>query len=494
MYGLAFSERRNPARETAPRGDIALAIGWCAWRAAARTGVALSAFLHERLAREVAPGAALPLDAPLPFASWEAFDAVADWRGRAVAGSPEPADCPLGVAVRDFFANGGAQCYVIGLGSPPPLGLAPAFRDAAFARLLPDLVDRDRASWRGVAQLLALDEVALLLAPDLPELAASQADRLAPSRDAPDPPEVFVECGSHAEGRRGDPGLLRLPAPRCDDDDYARWRGYAQRLGDFLARHRRDCTALLALPLPAATARVARDARAAMDGLQSSFVQVAYPWLRPVQPPRTPEGLVAPDGALAGLVAATCIAQGAFRTAAGRAPADVYDVEPLPPPRELVTPAADAQAWTSRLSLFAPRLARIELLSDRTASDRAGWRNAAVGRLMGLLLRQARALGDALAFETAGEALFAAIRRRVEALLTSLWQQGALRGAQPAEAFAVRCDRTTMTQNDLDHGRVVCLVEFAPTYSLERIRVELTLTEAAGAGWRDAAALAEVVA
>lgn len=37
-----------------------------------------------------------------------------------------------------------------------------------------------------------------------------------------------------------------------------------------------------------------------------------------------------------------------------------------------------------------------------------------------------------------------------------------LLGAKPAEAFFVRCDRSTMTQTDIDEGRLSCLVGIAP--------------------------------
>ncbi len=42
-------------------------------------------------------------------------------------------------------------------------------------------------------------------------------------------------------------------------------------------------------------------------------------------------------------------------------------------------------------------------------------------------------------------------------------------GAKPEEAFFVRCDRTTMTQNDLDNGRMICLIGVAPTYPAEYV-------------------------
>ena len=40
-------------------------------------------------------------------------------------------------------------------------------------------------------------------------------------------------------------------------------------------------------------------------------------------------------------------------------------------------------------------------------------------------------------------------------------------GAKPEEAYFVRCDRTTMTQNDLDNGRLICLVGIAPSRPAE---------------------------
>ena len=39
---------------------------------------------------------------------------------------------------------------------------------------------------------------------------------------------------------------------------------------------------------------------------------------------------------------------------------------------------------------------------------------------------------------------------------------GALLGDKPEQAYFVTCDRSTMTQNDLDNGRLVCLIGVAP--------------------------------
>ena len=64
-------------------------------------------------------------------------------------------------------------------------------------------------------------------------------------------------------------------------------------------------------------------------------------------------------------------------------------------------------------------------------------------------------------FEPNGEGLWANVRRTIEDFLLNEWQNGALLGDKPDKAYFVKCDRTTMTQNDLDNGRLVCLIGVA---------------------------------
>ena len=65
-------------------------------------------------------------------------------------------------------------------------------------------------------------------------------------------------------------------------------------------------------------------------------------------------------------------------------------------------------------------------------------------------------------FEPNGEQLWSNVRRTVEDFLQNEFQRGAYVGNKPEQAYWVRCDRTTMTQNDLDNGRLICLVGVAP--------------------------------
>lgn len=66
-----------------------------------------------------------------------------------------------------------------------------------------------------------------------------------------------------------------------------------------------------------------------------------------------------------------------------------------------------------------------------------------------------------VAFEAQGEPLWANVRETLANFLHNEWRAGRLQGAAPQQAFFVQCDRSTMTQNDLDHGRLVCLIGVA---------------------------------
>ena len=64
-------------------------------------------------------------------------------------------------------------------------------------------------------------------------------------------------------------------------------------------------------------------------------------------------------------------------------------------------------------------------------------------------------------FENNGPALWANVAQTVSDFLINEWHNGALLGNKPEEAFFVRCDRSTMTQNNLDNGQLVCLIGVA---------------------------------
>ncbi len=70
-------------------------------------------------------------------------------------------------------------------------------------------------------------------------------------------------------------------------------------------------------------------------------------------------------------------------------------------------------------------------------------------------------------FEPNNEKLWARVRATITQFLTGVWRDGALMGTKPEEAFFVKCDRTTMTQDDIDNGRLICIIGIAPVKPAE---------------------------
>ena len=65
-------------------------------------------------------------------------------------------------------------------------------------------------------------------------------------------------------------------------------------------------------------------------------------------------------------------------------------------------------------------------------------------------------------FEPNDEPLWALVRQTITNFLTTVWRNGALFGATAEEAFFVACDRSTMTQDDIDNGRLICVIGDRP--------------------------------
>ncbi|GAB4191669.1 MAG: hypothetical protein OHK0022_05520 [Roseiflexaceae bacterium] len=97
----------------------------------------------------------------------------------------------------------------------------------------------------------------------------------------------------------------------------------------------------------------------------------------------------------------------------------------------------------------------------RTVSSDPEWKYVNVRRYFNYLEASIDRGSQWAVFEPNGERLWDNIRATIEGFLYNEWVSGALLGSSPQEAFFVRCDRSTMTQNDLDNGRLICLVGVA---------------------------------
>jgi uncharacterized protein len=362
---------------------------------------------------------------------------------------------------------------------------------------------RDPATWRGAAHALGIDEAAMLLLPDLPDLCAPPPDPAAPPPEPTPPPEAFRPCGPLAVPGAAAPAPLAVSAPRLDA---AGWRLWSRALAfalDLLdapggAHHRRDVMLLASLPRPAPGAGDAQapfdlvaDARppdgesAAEPGwLGSRRLALGYPWLATPGARGAPEGLEGAEGALAGVLARTALGAGANRSAAGRPLGSVLRAVPELGSGELararLTGPGGGSDWAgARISLIGrdPGEA-FALISDATLAAEDALRAGGVSRLVGVILRASRTLGQDRLFEASGEPLWARLRDEVEGLMGRLFGLGAFAGGSPDEAFSVRCDRSTMSRADIDAGRLIAEIDFRAAQPVHRVRVALDLGRA----------------
>jgi phage tail sheath protein FI len=101
------------------------------------------------------------------------------------------------------------------------------------------------------------------------------------------------------------------------------------------------------------------------------------------------------------------------------------------------------------------------------------WKYVPVRRL-GLFIEESLYRGIRWAvFEPNDEALWAKLRAQTGLFLDALFRAGALQGGTPDEAYFVRCGRDTMSQNDLDNGRLTLVIGIAPLKPAEFVEITI---------------------
>lgn len=103
----------------------------------------------------------------------------------------------------------------------------------------------------------------------------------------------------------------------------------------------------------------------------------------------------------------------------------------------------------------------------RTISSDPEWKYVNVRRLFNYIESSIDRSTQWVVFEPNNERLWANVTETVSDFLFVLWRDGWLLGSKPEQAYFVRCDRTTMSRNDIDNGRLICLIGVAPSKPAE---------------------------
>ncbi len=182
----------------------------------------------------------------------------------------------------------------------------------------------------------------------------------------------------------------------------------------------------------------------------------------------------APCGVIAGLYARTDVERGVWKAPAGTdaslrgAQGMVYKL--TDPENGALNPLGLNCLRNFPLYGHVAWGARTLVGADAEASE---WKYVPVRRLA-LFIEESLYRGTKwVVFEPNDEPLWAQIRLNIGAFMQSLFLQGAFQGKTPREAYLVRCDKTTTTQNDIDRGIVNIVVGFAPLKPAEFVIIKI---------------------
>ncbi len=217
------------------------------------------------------------------------------------------------------------------------------------------------------------------------------------------------------------------------------------------------------------------DATTDFVGTRSNYAALFFPRLRQPNPLRDNQvEEFVPSGAVAGVFARTDAQRGIWKAPAGQE-ASLVGV-----PQLSVSLTDDENGELNPLGVNClrafPLIGRVVWGSrtlegaDQLASE---WKYVPVRRTA-LFIEESLYRGTKwVVFEPNDEPLWAQIRLNVGAFMQNLFRQGAFQGKTPREAYFVKCDKETTTQNDINLGIVNILVGFAPLKPAEFVILKI---------------------
>jgi len=188
------------------------------------------------------------------------------------------------------------------------------------------------------------------------------------------------------------------------------------------------------------------------DRSAGDFGAIYYPWIwsaDPIGRGRNPKILLPPSGFMAGIYARIDNSRGVFKAPAGIEAGVAGTVS-------VATTVSDVEQ--DRLNPISVNVVRsvpgsgYVVWGTRTFGSDASWRYIPVRRTA-IFLRVSIYYGIQWAvFEPNDEPLWAELRLNIRSFMLTQFRAGAFQGSTPDEAFFVKCDSATTTQQDIDNG------------------------------------------
>lgn len=201
----------------------------------------------------------------------------------------------------------------------------------------------------------------------------------------------------------------------------------------------------------------------------SEYAAVYHPWLEVNDPLDKKNIFIPPSGSVAGIYARSDNTNGVQKAPANevvracvglRTPYNKGEQDILNPMGVNLIRAFPGQG--------------IRVWGARTLSSDPQWKYVNVRRLFIYIEETIRANTNWVVFESNTPALWARVRSTIEGFLLTLWSNGALAGSSAGEAFFCEIGPSTMTQDDIDNGRLICTIGVAPVKPAEFVIFRIT--------------------
>lgn len=194
----------------------------------------------------------------------------------------------------------------------------------------------------------------------------------------------------------------------------------------------------------------------------TDYAAFYYPWIKVINPESGMLQLMPPGGYVAGIYARSDTERGVYKAPANEVVLGASDLEfqIMKGEQDVLNPRG-----VNVIRAFPGR--GIRVWGARTLSSNALWKYINVRRLFIYIEASIERGTQWVVFEPNDERLWARVKATINQFLTGIWRGGALMGTTPDEAFFIKCDRSTMTQDDIDNGRLICIIGVAPVKPAE---------------------------
>lgn len=208
------------------------------------------------------------------------------------------------------------------------------------------------------------------------------------------------------------------------------------------------------------------DIKAFRSRYDTKYAALYFPWLLRNDPLDDVNIYVPPSGYLAGIYARSDVERGVHKAPANEVVKGIKDLKYSLNKREhdILNPYP---VNINVIRDFRSSNRGIRVWGARCITSDSDWKYVNVRRLFIFIEESIEKGTQWVVFEPNDEPLWARVRRSVTNFLTRVWRDGALQGSTPEEAFFVKCDRTTMTQDDIDTGKLIMQIGIAPVKPAE---------------------------